>query len=346
MNFKIARILAACLLAVPVLLHFDVQSVQAQTASCSQVIQAVNQIRSAYGLTAYETSSSWSDVAQEQSEYQASVGELTHLRADGTGPGDHSISSENIGGGTAVSADGLMYQWADYWHAFTLVGFSSGLVGCGVALGENGFYYYTLVVKNTGKLTGIPPEGSSLDLSGPGADTTPGEAGDIPLVTALPNQNNSSGGSGTRLPSITSTPQEDGSVSHVISSGETVWSISELYDIPVNELIALNYLDAENPLIYAGQTLKIRAGFTATPTSTITRTPLPPTRTLRPSRTPQPSRTLRSTQPAGTGTPSSLVPQGVINRSSVNTLGVVTLVLACIGGAALGFGRLWIRRKQ
>ncbi|MEM5774817.1 MAG: LysM peptidoglycan-binding domain-containing protein [Anaerolineaceae bacterium] len=332
---------------MPVILFADIPIVQAQTASCSQVIQAVNQLRSAYGLAAYETSSKWTSVAQTQSEYQASVGELTHLRADGTGPGDQSISSENIGGGTSISAEGLLYQWADYWHAFTMVGFSNGLVGCGVAQGQNGYYYYTLVVKNTGTLTGLPPAGSSLDLSGPADSSTGGTAGDasgIPVVTALPNQGSSAGS--TRLPNVTATPQADGSVSHTISSGETVWSISELYDIPVNELIALNYLDAESPIIFPGQTLKIKAGYTPTATSTITQTPLPPTRTLRPSRTPQPSRTLQAAQPTGTVTGVPLVPQGVINRSSVNTLGVVTLVLACLGGAALGFGRLWNKRKR
>lgn len=133
---------------------------------------------------------------------------------------------------------------------------------------------------------------------------------------------------------------------HVISSGETLWSIAQLYDISVVELAALNYLDPANPVIYAGQTIIIRTGFTATPTATITNTPLPPTRTLRPSRTPQPSHTPASVTPYGTGTRVPLVPDGAISRMNLNKLGIVTLVLACIGGAAVIFGRWYTRRRK
>lgn len=341
---KLIRFAVAAALAVPVIFSSAVREVHAQTASCGQVIQAVNAVRSAYGLTPYETSGQWTQVAQEQSEYQASIQEITHLRSDGSGPGDHSITSENIGAGPALSADNLIYQWADYWHALTMVGFSSGLVGCGVAQGENGYYYYTLVVKNTGKTTDILAPGATLDVSGPSSDV-PGTGEDIPQVTSISGANTPAGGT-TPLPVITATRQSDGSITHMITSGETVWSIAELYDVSVTDLISLNYLDAENPLIYPGQTLVIRPGYTATPTPTITNTPLPPTRTLRPTRTPQSSRTPLPPTPPGGSTEVPLVPDGVITRGSVNTLGIITLILACVGGAAIGFSRYWTRRKR
>ncbi len=152
---KILRFVTAVMVVIAVYLSTGYQPVHAQTATAMDVIQAVNALRASYDLPPYEVSNEWMSVAQEQSDYQASIGELTHLRADGTGPGDHGISSENIGGGYSLSAEGLISQWSDYWHAFTMIGFSSGLVGCGVALSDNGYYYYTLVVKNTGKLTGL-----------------------------------------------------------------------------------------------------------------------------------------------------------------------------------------------
>jgi len=333
---KILRFATAVMVAIALYLSTGYQPVHAQTATAMDVIQAVNALRASYALPPYEVSNKWMSVAQEQSDYQASIGELTHLRADGTGPGDHGVSSENIGGGYSLSAEGLISQWSDYWHAFTMIGFSSGLVGCGVALSDNGYYYYTLVVKNTGKLTGLPDGDISI-----GTDGTENQA-----VTPLPG-GTSQVVARTALPIYTATMQPDGSVIHSISQGETLWSISELYAVTIDELVALNSLDVENPVIYPGQTLVIRLGYTATPTPTITNTPLPPTRTLRPSRTPQPSRTLLSITAYGTGTEVPLVPSnGVLNRNNIHTLGIVTVVIACTGVAALVFGRFLTRRKR
>jgi LysM repeat protein len=319
---------------IPVFLSTNYQSIHAQTASALDVVQAVNDLRATYGLAPYEVSGIWMDVAQAQSDYQASIQELTHLRADGTGPGDHSISSENIGGGYAMSADSLISQWTDYWHAFTMIGFSSGLVGVGVALGDNGYYYYTLVVKNTGKLTGLPTGDISV---GGGNQNQPGTA-----ITGV----NSTAAAVTPLSEYTSTPQEDGSVKHIVVAGETLWSIGQLYDVSEAELVALNYLDPNNPVIYAGQSLIIRSGFTSTPSPTITNTPLPPTRTLRPSRTPQPSHTPASVTPYGTGTVVPLVPNGAISQQNLNKLGIVTVVIAFLGLATILFGRWFNRRGQ
>ena len=89
----------------------------------------------------------------------------------------------------------------------------------------------------------------------------------------------------------TTTPNADGSITHIIKYGETLIDIAEAYGVPLNELIAMNRLDPNNPAYFEGQVLIIRAAFTPTPFITTTYTPRPPTRTPLPTRTPRPTRT-------------------------------------------------------
>ncbi len=301
-------------------------AVQAQGISAYELIDAVNAFRATYGLQAYQVDGGWMAVAQAHSEYQASINKVTHTREDGSGPGDHGISSENIAGGYSVSAQTLINVWSDYWHTFTMIGFTKGLVGAGVATGDDGFLYYTLVVKNTGERSGLP------DASAP---TSTGAAGQAGTLEATPT------------PFATATPQQDGSIIHIIGPGETLWSISNAYGVDLNALATMNNLDSENPVIYPGQSLLVRSGYTVTATATITNTPLPPTRTLRPTRTPQPA-SAGVTVATEEGSPDNpLLPENaLVNQGNLRTLGVVTIIVALLGAAALVVGRTWGRRKE
>jgi LysM repeat protein len=320
------RVTLAGLLTITLLSQVSLP-VQAQGVSASDLIAAVNALRASYDLVPYQVDGYWMNVAQEHSDYMASIGVLTHTRADGTEPGDHNITSENIGGGYAVTAQFLIDQWSDYWHTITLIGFSSGLVGAGVAEGDDGYLYYTLVVKNNGEMTGLPDSQSTRN---------PSAAEQTPLGTVE-----------TREPLMTSTPQEDGSISHQVRVGETLWDIAISYDVNVSDLASLNYLDPEDPVIYPGEILLVRPGYTPTATSTITNTPLPPTRTLRPSRTPQPTQLTATPAPASQETEVPLLPEDpLINRENINMLGTVTIVVAVMGAGALIFGRIWTKRNR
>ena len=301
----------------------------AQVYTANDLISAVNTFRADYDLPAYEIDSSLMAIAQEHSEYQASIQTLTHERADGSGPGDHGISSENIGGGAGVSPDYLIdSQWTDYWHTHTLIGYQTGLVGAGVAVGDNGITYYTLVVVNTGGQTGLPVSGTQI--SGTIAATQSGTASGTQEVVV-----------------ITSTPNADNAIVHIVQLGETLWHISMAYDISVDDLIAINGLDADNPLIYAGDAIIIQLPNTPTVTATITNTPLPPTRTLRPSRTPLPTRTLKPDTGAETPTPAHpLVPENsLVNSENLQKLGLAIIIITFLGLAFVLFSWLWNRRR-
>ena len=103
---------------------------------------------------------------------------------------------------------------------------------------------------------------------------------------------------------LTSTPQPDGSIWHTVQAGESLWAISAAYGIPGSEIMVLNGNSAEANEVYIGDTLLIRRGNTATPTSNVTPTLAPtnpqptvfvPSRTAIPTKTPLPSPT--PTQP-------------------------------------------------
>ncbi len=105
----------------------------------------------------------------------------------------------------------------------------------------------------------------------------------------------------TATPILTSTPQADGAVVHVVEQGQALWNIAESYKVSLAEIMALNNL-TERSVIYPGNKLLIKPP-EATPTSTATQTSSPTATVLKPSNTPRPTRTPtpRPTATPGTG---------------------------------------------
>ncbi len=318
-NRLLLRILAVLLLAAGWLLP-AVQVVQAQVGSAMDLVNAVNAYRANYDLAPYVVDASLMTIAQSHSEYQASIGKLTHERADGKTPADLGITSENIGGGPNTSVRTLIdYQWSDYWHTHTLVGYTAGQVGAGVAV-VNGYAYYTLIVMRTGVQTYLLETLAVSTSSAPAGSTT----GVAPAVQK------------TATPFATVTARPDNALVHTVNPGETLWSIAKAYSTTIDNLKSINGLTEDAPTIYAGQTLYIRLPDPATATPTITNTPLPPTRTPDPTRTPR--LLLPSPTPETTGAPTSLalLPQGedegLVDRK---TLGFWVLALCLVGLVAV-----------
>ncbi len=131
----------------------------------------------------------------------------------------------------------------------------------------------------------------------------------------------------------TVTPRADGSLIHVVQSGQTLVGIAEAYDIPLEDLLALNGL-TRDAVIFPGDELLIRPPFTPMPTDLPTGTATAtrqPTTTRRPTRTPTPEADpLDATaDPEGAGegaTPTPPDPAG-------DTVG--TILLAAIGVLAV-----------
>ncbi|MGV8026840.1 MAG: LysM peptidoglycan-binding domain-containing protein [Anaerolineaceae bacterium] len=127
-------------------------------------------------------------------------------------------------------------------------------VGAGVA-SYNGVYYYVLHACYTGSGT--------YDPSGAG---TPVITGDGTLATTTPIV------SQIIIPVVTATPKADGSVTHIVQSGQSLWSIATAYGTKIDTIKQLNSLTSDS--IYNDQELLVYpVGSMPTPVPTATLTP-------------------------------------------------------------------------
>lgn len=264
-------ILALALLCIP-------SPVQAQAGSAMDLINGVNSLRESMGLAPYSVDSYLMSYAQTHSDYMASLGSWTHTRADGSRPSDHGIQ-ENVALGNNMSVQTVIYQiWADYIHWRTMTGYSGGRVGAGVAIAD-GVVYYTLNVIPSGGVVSQPlPTSNATAVVGQPVANTP-----VPVAQL-----------------VTSTPNEENDIVHIVSYGETLWTISEAYGVPPTEIMRNNGFPEDRTTIFEGQSLIIRFAPEQPPTQPATITPnlptltptlLPPTQTPYATATPIPTRT-------------------------------------------------------
>lgn len=312
----------------------------AQAGNAYDLIAAVNQVRSNNGLAALNADGALMAAAQAQSDYQASIGSFTHSGEGGSTPRDRAVAAgyggsgvtENIAGGMDLSPGGAVGIWSrDALHTNTMLGNYTD-IGAGVAV-ANGVVYYTLLVGNQGGAAGAAP----VQLP----TTAPGAASPAPGATSAPP---------VEIPSaiLTSTPDAEGSIYHVVQPGENPVSIAQAYNIDLGTFLAQNDL-IQNPLIFPGDKLVIRLAPTATATLDATPTRIP-TRTPRPTRTatlsptaPPPTRTPTETVLPSSPTPTPPDPlsaAGMVNDPLVWAIGVLALtgVLLIVVGSVLKRG--------
>lgn len=310
-------------LAILLIFLFVPLRVSAQSAEA--LINEVNALRASYGLSPYTVDGTLMSLAQQHSDYQASIHMTTHDRADGSGT---PARTENVCGGIGVNASYCVNSmWTDDLHRFTMIGLTDGTVGAGYAASE-GNSYYTLMVNSTGAETGLINLNQVNEYQAP-----------IDPDSALRRPDEIS----------TSTPMPDGSIYHTVRSNETLWSIALTYNITIAEIQALNGMEEDDTSVSIGQRILIHyVGNTVEPTFTPTITPLPATNTPKPTstatNTPIPLPTLTPT-PTNTPTPGPLIPHiRYFDTPGAKTLGLVLVIVCGIGLlGTLYFG--FIRKK-
>jgi LysM repeat protein len=278
MKLKLFFLLFLCLLLAPVA---PVRA-QSQAPSAEDVLAAVNALRSSNHLPALQSNAALVLSAQRQSDYQASIHMFTHTDAKGTNVTDRALAAGYGSGGTiqcgesiavaniATSMDYILsHVWQGSADRAVLLNKAYQDVGTGVTTKGSQVYYTFVACATTGSAAGNQT---------PRATTGAGTPVSATITPTSPLQVN------------TTTPKADGSIIHLVETGQTLWSISIAYGVTVDQLIALNNLDTKNPVIYAGQKLVVRAAFTPTTSPTLTETPRPPTITPRPTATRRPTR--------------------------------------------------------
>ena len=296
----------------------------AQTETPSQVIAAVNAFRTANGLPALEVDYALMGAAQAHSDYQASIGQVTHTGPDGSRPIDRAYAwgfgngatafvSENIAGGYKVTIQVAIYEfWQDEAHLHTMLNPNARFIGAGVATSGSSTYYTV----DTGYYVGSRPRATS------DPNATPPPGGEIPPgPTAVAYD-----------PFIVSTPREDGAIIHVVGYGQTLIGIANTYGVPLEDIYRYNNYD-ENTVIYPNEWVIIRPA----DEPAITATPENPAPTPSPAGTepsPRPTRTPRAAQ--------STLPVVVVNPTATPTPEAVAvsgedapLVLAVVGMSLL-----------
>ena len=305
-------ILALCLGGLPA---------RAQAGDPYSLIAAVNQLRVANGLPELQVNSILMAVVQAHTDYQASdwrgdpyqrgrFAPRDRAAAAGYGGGATFFISENIGGGTNLSIAEVVTWWqGDDLHLNTMLGANYAEIGAGVAVAGD-VVYYTI---DTAYVAG----GSYVPLA-------------TSAVTAVP------------IYYVTiATPNVDGSVVHIVRSGQTLIGIAQAYGVSVAEIKALNNLTSDE--IYVGDALLIRPAGTAVPTETPTPTHTA-TRAATSTRPPTRTATAVPSSAADIPTPTS-APDGAAPDVLGNIL-VVMIAIMAIGGIVLMVAGGLLKRRR
>ncbi len=298
--------------------------------SAQDVINAVNQVRAARGLPAYQVNGALMAAAQAHSEYQASINSATH-----TGQGGSSVLARALaagyGNGAAVSVIENIYsgmnatpqQAVNWWqgdslHLSTLISTRHQDAGAGVARnGERVFY--------------------TLDVGG--VSSAAGNAATQLAVTTSSDGQTPAASAAAFFPVLVSTPGPDGSVIHVVQPGQTLWTIAATYKISIADLLRINGLN-DRSFILPGQKIIIQPPGSL-PTATFemqeaseTEADHAATPTLRPTRTVQRSPTAIAQVDSAPPAPDAAVP--LQRQSAAQHSARVDPLLAIIVGLVLG----------
>lgn len=221
------------------------------------LVNAVNGLRTSFGLPPYSINPILMSTAQAQADFLAVTESMTHAGPGGIGftdrllaagyplAGDLSLGgfrAENITGGPEdMPAEAAVNRWmGDAPHLNTMLSPNLTEIGAGVAI-NNGRVYYVIDVAQ--------PTISGMSQA---SDTSPGSG--TPVTIASPP--------GIIYPVSLSTPNADGDLIHEVKPGQSLWLIAIAYETKIDEIKSLNNLFDNS--IFPGEKLLIRRRMTVT----------------------------------------------------------------------------------
>lgn len=304
--------------------------VGAQAGTPYQVLAEINGLRVANGMTPLSENQYLNIAAQNHADWIAATGQGGHTGAGGSSATDRAVAV-GYGGGASVR---VTENWArgpgltpyscvyDFWapssaHINNMLTTWHNEFGAGVALDGSGMTVY--VVKFGHVIGSVAPQPPSAP-SGPTG--TP-----APRIQAV----------------VTATPNLDGSIIHVVQFGQTLWGISEAYEISMVKLLEQNYLTEDSAIFPNQELLIVSANLEIEEEEEeedVAETPTP-TEEPNATATPRPTRTPRIVLEEATPTPTEASnPAGnfLVNIFSGDTLWVgIGLVGVSLFGIVLLF---------
>lgn len=318
-----------------------VNAARLQSVSAQDLINLINGMRVNQGLPALETHAILMSTAQSTADTMAlndlhwHIGGVSdRIQGAGYGGGAKVWATENFAIGP-MTIEQIQQVWADESHMIPVVNANYVHIGAGVTEYNGRIWYIVHAAYTSGSTSNTVP-------------TT--ESGEIPSVTSTPMV------SQIIMPVVTATADPStGIVKHIVQSGQSLWSIAIAYNTKIANIVSLNNLYGDTPIIQQGQELIIFEGdpelvidpmatanfiestSTAQAQSTLTTTP-----TMQPTftKTPLPTKAVTlaptksapiTTEPLETQTPSP-TPDPVLQNK---TIGMILI-------GALGFGILLI----
>lgn len=207
--------------------------------SASDLLAEVNALRAEYGLASYAMNPILMKVAQDHAEYMASTGVVSHFGAGGSRPYQRALDAGyplagNLSGGGLLGQNILAdknliaQQVVEFWKqdSQTLKPMlSEEYTEAGVGLFvKNSLTYYVFIAAARNDDAAV-------------TQTSTPDGTHQPLV-------------------ITSTPDAQGYVYHIVQPNEALWSIALAYGLSVEELQKMNRLSGNE--IFVGQKLVVK----------------------------------------------------------------------------------------
>ncbi len=203
--------------------------------SAPELLQQVNQFRSANGLSPFQASGALNAAAQNQANFMATNTIFSsHIGEGGSTPQSRAASfgyggyvTENIVGGSSMSvSQGLIWWQNSPVHYRTLVSTRHSQAGTGFATnGSANFYVLVVGTPSNQPPSSAPPDDSPAPL----------------FITPLDKAE----------------PRADGSIVHVVAEGQALWSLAAHYEISLADIFLFNGL-TEDRFVNPGDEIIIR----------------------------------------------------------------------------------------
>jgi LysM repeat protein len=204
------------------------KSVFAQGDPASEILQLINQFRASQGLPPFEYNGVLASAAQGHANWMAANVAISHTGAGGSSPqtraatvGFSGYVVENIVGGTTMSPrQGLIWWQNSPIHLNTLVTTRYPQAGIGFATNGQMNMYVLVVGRPPGPFENAPAIRQAVQPA-------------APLIIT---------------PIELAEPREDGSIVHVMQTGQALWTIAAYYDVDLAYLYLINGLTEEDIL--------------------------------------------------------------------------------------------------
>ncbi len=242
---------------------FSVNTSHAQSVGAYDLINLINGMRSANGLGSLSVDSALMACAQSTAETMAASNMTWHIgnvsgRASSFGYNNYNacFATENFTMGSAgMTISQVAASWSDATHMIPATSSSYCHIGAGVATAANGMVYYVVQAAYPAGVAGC---GYAKATGNAGSGSSAGGASSVASYI---------------LPVVTSTPSENGSVIHTVQEGQTLWAISQAYNVSIEDIQSWNNL-YNSTALSLGQNLYIPAkdqeGRTPTPQTALT----------------------------------------------------------------------------